>query len=72
MSGGTMEKAVLREMNLKVVQLKIGGIVNNKLQNARNIDNDNDTSQQGYIKYDLSYDLQQIIEDSNKEIEKKF
>ena len=51
-------------MNLKVVQLKIGGIVNNKLQNARNIDNDNDndTSQQGYIRYDLSYDLQQIIE----------
>ena len=46
--------------------------MNNKLQNARNIDNDNDTSQQGYIKYDLSYDLQQIIEDSNKEIEKKF
>ena len=54
--------------------------MNNKLQNARNIDNDNDndTLQQGYIKYDSSYDLQQIydlqqlIENFKKEIEKKF
>lgn len=38
----------------------------------RDKNQDNDTSQQGYIKYDLSYDLQQIIEDLNKEIEKNF
>ena len=28
----------------------------------RDKNQDNDTSQQGYIKYDLSYDLQQIYD----------